>query len=280
MQAEQARSRRRPVAGTEAPPVEAPARGRRAAAAGSAASPERTQARANGSTPPEPAQKGGGTRRAPGKAHPREPHGDSASRQRIIEAAIQCILEQGLYRTSSNAIAERAGLTWGVIQYYFGTREALMLAVLEEGARRLAETVRTADITGDTLTERVEQYLDILATYYGSPDYLAFTQVLINLSHDPRTSKQTLDTLAHINEAANPELRRLQAKVFAGTGIRRRAVRSLLFHALRGLSLSQVMLGTVPSLDTHEQSRQFPAQRKLLAEALSLLIEQESKHGR
>ena len=51
---------------------------------------------------------------------------DSISRQRVIDAAIACILDQGFYRASSNAIAERAGVTWGVIQYHFGTREALM----------------------------------------------------------------------------------------------------------------------------------------------------------
>jgi len=33
----------------------------------------------------------------------------NATRQRVIEAAILCILEQGFYRASSNAIAERAG---------------------------------------------------------------------------------------------------------------------------------------------------------------------------
>ena len=83
----------------------------------------------------------------------RRPPGDSASRQRVLDAAIQCILNQGLYRASSNAIAEQAGLSWGVIQYYFGTREALMTVVLEEGARRLGETVEQATITGGTLTE-------------------------------------------------------------------------------------------------------------------------------
>src|SRR5215471_14283231 len=125
----------------------------------------------------------------------RRPPGDNASRQRVLDAAVQCILEQGLYRASSNAIAEQAGLSWGVIQYYFGTREALMLAVLEEGARRLDEAVRDAEITGETLTERVERYLEILAEYYGSPDYLVFTQVLLSLCHDPRTSAQTRERL-------------------------------------------------------------------------------------
>ena len=200
---------------------------------------------------------------------------DSISRQRVIDAAIACIIDQGFYRASSNAIAERAGVTWGVIQYHFGTREALMLAVLEEGTRRLNDIVVTAEITGETVTERVAQYMDILLKYYGSMDYLAFSQVLINLTHDPRTSQQTRETMARIGESANPELNRLQRKVLAGTGIRRPAVRSLLFHALRGLALSHVMLETLP--EQPQTPRHFPEQRRLLAEALGMLIEAQSQ---
>ena len=200
---------------------------------------------------------------------------DSISRQRVIDAAIACIIDQGFYRASSNAIAERAGVTWGVIQYHFGTREALMLAVLEEGTRRLNDVVVTAEITGETVTERVAQYMDILLKYYGSLDYLAFSQVLINLTHDPRTSQQTRETMARIGESVNPELNRLQRKVLAGTGIRRPAVRSLLFHALRGLALSHVMLETLP--EQPQTPRHFPEQRRLLAEALGMLIEAQSQ---
>jgi TetR/AcrR family transcriptional regulator, regulator of cefoperazone and chloramphenicol sensitivity len=206
-----------------------------------------------------------------------EPSRDSISRQRIIEAAIRCILDVGFYRASSNAIAESAGATWGVIQYHFGTREALMLAVLEEGARRLNETLLTAEITGNTVTERIAQYGDILANYYGSPQYLAYTQVLINLAHDPRTSGQTRATMARFGEWANPELDRLQDEVLAGTGIQRPEIRSLLFHALRGLSISHVMLDTVP--DHKDQSQQFPERRRLLAEALGMLIEAQRQPG-
>jgi AcrR family transcriptional regulator len=206
----------------------------------------------------------------------RKPSGDSASRQRVLDAAIECILEQGLYRASSNAIAEQAGLSWGVIQYYFGTREALMLAVFEEGARRLDVAIADATITGATLTERVESYLEILARYYGSPDYLVFMQVLISLTHDPRTSEQTRRGLEAVNEASQPPLRRLQSEVLAGTGITSPEVGGLLFHALRGLELSHVMLGTIPSVDLPLAAQQFPAQRKLLAEALALLIEAQS----
>ncbi len=196
------------------------------------------------------------------------------TRERVVRAAIQCILEQGFYRASSNAIAERAGLTWGVIQYYFGTREKLMLAVLQEGSKRLADDLRNAEIIGTTLTERVEQFFDVLDAYYGSPDYLAFIQVLMNLGHDPRTSEQTRQNMAEISEQANPELNRLVTRVFAGTGIRRRDIRNLLFHSLRGLSISHVMLTTVEPFG-QSTSQQALAERRLLAKALSLLIEQE-----
>jgi len=199
---------------------------------------------------------------------------DGASRQRVIDAAIRCVLDLGYYRASSNAIAERAGLSWGAIQYHFGTREALMLAVLEEGTRRLNDIVVAAEITGETITERVEQYVEILLGYYGSPDYLVFTQVLLNLSHDPRTSRQARETMARIGETANPELGRLQRRVLAGTGIRRRSMRLLLFHSLRGMALSHVMMQTLP--DQPATRQYLPEQRQLLAEALALLIEAHS----
>ena len=219
--------------------------------------------------------------RRPGRAAdaPADGRGGAATRQSVVEAAIKCILEQGFYRASSNAIAERAGVTWGVIQYHFGTREALMLAVLREGSSRLTETLRRADITGQTLTERIEQFFDVLAEYYGSPDYLAFTQVVVNLGHDPRTSEQARQTLTSLGEWANPELRRLAAEVIGETGNgQRRDLVNLLFHALRGLSISHILLGTIPP---YEQGppREYLADRRMLARALSLLIEQELGTG-
>jgi AcrR family transcriptional regulator len=211
------------------------------------------------------------------RAGTRAPSGESDSRQRVIDAATACILDQGFYRASSNAIAERAGVSWGVIQYHFGSREALMLAVLEDGTRRLNETLVTAEITGGTVTERVAQYADILARYYGCPEFLAYTQVLINLAHDPRTSEQTRATMDRVTKSASPELDRLLRKVLAGTGIRRSAVRATLFHALRGLAVSHVLLGALP--DRQDITRQFAEQRRVLAEALGMLIEAQAKQA-
>jgi AcrR family transcriptional regulator len=200
---------------------------------------------------------------------------DIDTRQRVIESAIECIIEEGFYRASSNAIAERAGLSWGVIQYHFGSRELLMLAVLDEGTRRLVEDLSKADIIGDSLMERIESYGHILTRYYADPHYLAFLQVLLNLRHDPRTSAQTLETMTQITGTVEEQLDRLSKMLFDGIAVRQNALRGLVFHVLRGLALSDAMLGALP-FDTPQQLKNLPTQRRLAAEALTLLIEQET----
>jgi TetR/AcrR family transcriptional regulator, regulator of cefoperazone and chloramphenicol sensitivity len=217
--------------------------------------------------------KSSNARQSPGASggQQREPE----SRQRIINAAVQCIIEEGFYRASTNAIAERAGLSWGVIQYHFGSREALMLAVLEEGCQRLVEDLSTADIEGETLTERIESYYEILARYYAHPEYLAFVQVLLNLRHDPRTSEQTLETMSNIGEPVAAERKRLEKELFAGFAVRNRTVRGMLFNVLRGIALGEAMLGALP-FEHGRLIKDLSAQRRLTAEALSLFIESEA----
>jgi AcrR family transcriptional regulator len=200
---------------------------------------------------------------------------DQGTRQRVIDAAIRCILEQGFYRASSNAIAETAGLSWGVIQYYFGSRESLMLAVVEEGSRRLIEGLAKTEITGDTMPERLEQYFAVLESYYGDPEYLAFIQALLNLSHDPRTSAQTLESMTRDAAAIDTQLVRLTNQLFAGTGVRRRVLKTFPFYVLRGMALSEVMLSTLP-FDIRAMQRNVLDQQRFLIRAVALLIESES----
>jgi len=198
---------------------------------------------------------------------------DPGTRQKVIGAAIQCILERGFYRSSSNAIAETAGLSWGVIQYYFGSREALMLAVMEEGHLRLMADLENANITGDTMDERIEQYFSVIEGYYGQHEYLAFIQVLLNLSHDPRTSDQTRESMIRAAEGIDAQLVRLTKQLFAGTRPRK-AIRNFPFHVLRGLALSEVMLKTLP-YDTADLMKRAGEQHRYLIKAIALLLESE-----
>jgi AcrR family transcriptional regulator len=205
---------------------------------------------------------------------------ESATRARVIDAAVACILERGFYRATSNEIARRAGVTWGVIQHYFGTRERLMQAVLEDATRRFSEMVDSAEITGDTLDERLSAYLRALASYYGEPSYLASLQVVLNLTHDPATSHETIRTLLDSTERTTSRVTELARQVL-GAEVAEPVLESLLFHACRGLAVSHLILATRPPQVARSETAggRFDQHAPLLVDALARLVERTRSEG-
>src|ERR671910_1302953 len=63
------------------------------------------------------------------------------TRAMVIEETVRCVLEEGFGAASAKHITERAGVTWGVIQYHFGDRDGLLMAVVDKGFGQLAETL-------------------------------------------------------------------------------------------------------------------------------------------
>ncbi len=118
--------------------------------------------------------------------------------RRVLDSAVACILELGYYQASSNEIARRAGVTWGVIQHQFGTREGLLLAVLNDRWATMEHRMATADVHGETLEERLACVLEVLAAHYGKPEHLVQLQIILDLSKNPKTSRETrLAVAAH-----------------------------------------------------------------------------------
>jgi AcrR family transcriptional regulator len=109
-----------------------------------------------------------------------------ATRRRVLDAAVETVLDVGYYHASSNEIGRRAGVTWSSIQHLFGTRSGLMHAVVVDAWQQLEERVTTAEITGDTLEERLRGVLDVLATFYESPGYVVQLQIMLDRRTEPR----------------------------------------------------------------------------------------------
>lgn len=112
---------------------------------------------------------------------------DSSTPQRVIDAAIDCILAKGYYRASSNEIARWAGLTWGVIQYHFGTRERLMLDVFRDQVHKLIYHSENYVFTGDTTRDQLWSVFDYLNDHFGKREYLASLEINLNLVRTPST---------------------------------------------------------------------------------------------
>jgi AcrR family transcriptional regulator len=178
------------------------------------------------------------------------------TRQRITQAVVTTILERGYYQASSNAIARNAGVTWGAIQHLFGSREELMIAVLEDGWRRLDERLAAERIAGGGLEARVHAVLDVLATYYESPDHIAQTQILLDFASNPATSADTRRAIARHGEALNRAFQPLFEQAL-GEGAKDRDLVLFAFSTLRGYLGSRNIAQTISNLPSDETQRQM-----------------------
>lgn len=64
---------------------------------------------------------------------------EPSSRARLLAAAKQAIADEGWRGATSRAIAQRADTNLALINYYFGSKDALLLAALDDAMARLAE---------------------------------------------------------------------------------------------------------------------------------------------
>ena len=202
-----------------------------------------------------------------------EGNGEIDTRDRVIKAAIECINDLGFYRGSStNEIARRAGVSWGVIQHYFGNREGLMLAVLEDGAIHMVETVQEARIDGATTVERMTQLIEVFSAHYARPNYLASLQVLLNMDHDPRTSTEVRNTMLQVAERSHAHVRRLLREAL-GPAMNKPELATTIFLVIRGFSFSQQLLDSM-AYDTVAPKRDRAAlHRQLLADMLAPYVQ-------
>ncbi|KAA0923311.1 TetR/AcrR family transcriptional regulator [Rhodococcus sp. IEGM 1401] len=117
----------------------------------------------------------------------REPKQDRSrvTRQRLLEATIDSLAEQGWVATTVGVVAERAGVSRGATQHHFPTREDLITGALEymfdtrmDSARREAQEIPAGPGRTTLVVER-------LVEYYTGPMFKAALQVWTAASADP-----------------------------------------------------------------------------------------------
>lgn len=75
------------------------------------------------------------------------------NRQAILEAALQVFSAHGYRGSTVDRIAERAGLSKPNLLYYFPSKDAIYLAVLEDTLEEWLEPLRKLDPAGDPIEE-------------------------------------------------------------------------------------------------------------------------------
>lgn len=126
---------------------------------------------------------------------PDDPHGSgpkrsfttSARREQITRAAVDVLAEHGYAGTSFAVIAERVGVSKGVLSYHFSDKADLLHAVvqfvLEQAAAWMSPRIEGAGSYRDAMRRYISANVSFLATH--TTEIVALTEVLANARATP-----------------------------------------------------------------------------------------------
>lgn len=127
---------------------------------------------------------------------PRKPDAEK-TRQNILAVARQEFAEHGLSGARVDAIAARISTTKRMIYYYFGSKEGLYLAVLEQVYGGIRALEQTLDLDRLSPVEALRQMIDFTFDYHeANPDFVRLVSVE-NIHHGAHLKQS--ETLRNLN---------------------------------------------------------------------------------
>lgn len=102
------------------------------------------------------------------------------TRAKVLAAVVDAIAEVGYQRTTAQAIASRAGVTWGAVQHHFGGKDELLLAVLEDTFTRFADRMADIPVAAIPLAERVSLFVDRAWEHFRSRNFRCAFEILLD----------------------------------------------------------------------------------------------------
>lgn len=106
------------------------------------------------------------------------------TRRRVLRAAAECIAEQGVAGATAAEIARRCDLSWGVIQYHFGDRIGLFLALIESSAESLTRAFADLESTHPRVPDRVRALVEGSWALVSGDAYRVLLEIELQLGRD------------------------------------------------------------------------------------------------
>lgn len=149
-----------------------------------------------------------------------------------MDETVRCIIDEGFAATSARRVTERAGVTWGVIQYHFGDRDGLFTAVIDRGMGDLEAAVSAVAGVDGPPRARVGAVVEAAWKAFCQPTSIAAFEILIATRGDRDAEfethlRQVHRNLTRLGRRALPEL--------DATTL------SVVWSTLRGMAVVQMM---------------------------------------
>lgn len=106
-------------------------------------------------------------------------------RARLLDAAVESLVEVGYSGTTTLAVQKRAGVPRGTLQHHFPTRPALLAGAVEYVAARRFEQLTREFAAIPEGPDRLEQAVDLTMRMLGGPSFLATLEMWVAARTDP-----------------------------------------------------------------------------------------------
>jgi len=173
------------------------------------------------------------------------------TRSRILDAAVEVLVEDGYAGASTLRIQQRVGLSRGGLLHQFGSRDELLVAAVDH-----LTTIRVASLTSprvwpDDPSERVDAAVEAMWGQYQQPFFWASLELWLASRHNAEVAR----TLSP-NERRLNRLIRSTVDSFFGKDLAERAAYDdtvhLLLSSMRGVGLTYALTPTRnPRRDPH-----------------------------
>ena len=126
-----------------------------------------------------------------------------AMRQRLLEATIECLVEEGWSGTSTTLVSQRAGVSRGAQLHHFPTKSDLVLAAVDHLSTARQEELRAhgAELPRGPL--RTRAVLEMLAEQFTGPLFLAALELWVAARTDPSLREAVSDLEARMGRDAH-----------------------------------------------------------------------------
>jgi AcrR family transcriptional regulator len=173
-----------------------------------------------------------------------------ATRLKLLDATLECLVELGYARTTTVEIAQRTGISQGALFKHFPTKAGLLGAAVEHLFPRLIAEYRAGleapSVPGE---DRVALVIERLWSIYQRPELLAAVELYVAA----RTDLELASALSAVDPPHRRHLHRVAHELFpdvAATHPDFDAIIELILNAVQGAAVGSVAL---PSNPNHRQ---------------------------
>jgi AcrR family transcriptional regulator len=170
----------------------------------------------------------------------------ASTRALLVRATVDCLVELGYARTTTQEVQSRAGVSRGALTHHFTTKADLVLAAMDHLYGEFSESVRTAAAElPDDPAARIRLGIELIWERFHGPLFIASMELWTAARTDPELRAALLPHERRLGA----QLRELSVEVFGEPVARHpasEAVYQVLLTSMRGQALTYSLQPDAP----------------------------------